>query len=145
MPVINIKVKKMENKEKMKAIITTKFGSPDVLQLKEVDKPTPKDNEVLVKVYATTVTSTDVNARSCKGSPLMWLFGRVMMGLTKPKRTILGYELAGEIESVGKDVKLFKEGDQVFGSTGLGVGAYAEYKCLPVLFSNILIYDCLST
>ncbi len=115
----------------MKAIVYTKYGPPDVLHLEEVAKPTPKDNEILIRVYATTVTSTDVNARNAKGSPLVWLFGRIMMGLTKPKRTILGYDLAGEIESVGKDVKLFKEGDQVFASTGLGAGCYAEYKCLP--------------
>jgi NADPH:quinone reductase-like Zn-dependent oxidoreductase len=98
----------------MKAIVYHKYGSPDVLELKEVDKPVPKDNEILVKVYATTVTAGDVILRSGTFPPLFWLPGRILFGFRKPKRTMLGYELAGEIESVGKDVKLFWKGDQVF-------------------------------
>lgn len=116
----------------MKAIMWTKYGSPDVLQLKEIAKPTPGANEVLIKIYATTVTAGDCEARNLKMPVLIRLPMRMYAGLRKPKRiTILGQELAGEIEAIGKDVKRFKAGDQVFGTTGLGFGAYAEYICLP--------------
>jgi len=116
----------------MKAIVWTKYGSPNVLQLKEIAKPTPKANEVLIKIYATTVTAGDCEARSLKMPILIRLPMRMYVGLRKPKRIrILGQELAGEIEAIGKDVKRFKAGDQVFGTTGLGFGAYAEYICPP--------------
>ena len=115
----------------MKAVVYEKYGSPDVLKLKEVNKPAPKDNEVLIKVYATTVTVADFRSRSFTVPRSVWLPARITLGLRKPKKQILGVELAGEIESVGKDVKRFKKGDQVFAATLISYGAYAEYKCLP--------------
>jgi NADPH:quinone reductase-like Zn-dependent oxidoreductase len=115
----------------MKAIVWTKYGSPDGLQLQEVDKPTPKDNEVLIRIYATTVTAADCELRSFKAFSAFWLPLRIYLGLIRPTRiTILGQELAGEIEAVGKDVTQYKKGDPVFAWTGLRLGGYAEYACL---------------
>jgi len=121
----------------MKASVYTKYRPPEVLHLKEVEKPAPKNNEVLIKIYATTVTTVDSNVRGFVFVPAGFGFlPRIMFGLTKPNKNILGTELAGEIEAVGKeavgkDVRIFKKGDQVFGMPGSSFSAYAQYICLP--------------
>ncbi len=116
----------------MKAVVWTKYGPPEVLEVRDLAKPTPKENEVLIRIYATTVTAGDSEMRNLKLPFFISLPMRIWIGFIKPKEnTIPGTELAGEIEAVGKDVKRFKEGDQVFGSVGMGFGANAEYICLP--------------
>ncbi|MCH8908997.1 MAG: NAD(P)-dependent alcohol dehydrogenase [Candidatus Heimdallarchaeota archaeon] len=118
----------------MKAIVATKYGSTKYLQLLEIDKPTPKDNEILVKIYASTVTSGDVTIRKLKFPvyPIFLLFARVFFGMKNLRKKVLGHEVAGEIEEIGNDVEKFKVGDQIFGSTtGLTGGGHAEYICLP--------------
>jgi NADPH:quinone reductase-like Zn-dependent oxidoreductase len=116
----------------MKAIVWTRYGSPDGLQLQELEKPVPKDDEVLIKIISTTVTAGDCEMRSLKIPVLFRLPMRLYNGFSKPERIkILGQELAGEIESIGKDVRSFQKGDQIFATTGFRFGAYAEYICLP--------------
>ena len=115
----------------MKAIVWTQYGPPDVLQLREVAKPTPKDKEVLIKIYATTVTAADCELRSLKLPIALGLPIRLYLGVRRPRISILGQELAGEIEAVGKGVARFKNGDPVFAWTGFRLGAYAEYTCVP--------------
>jgi NADPH:quinone reductase-like Zn-dependent oxidoreductase len=114
--------------ETMKAVVYEKYGPPEVLQIKEVEKPKPKGDEVLIKNYATTVHIGDTRVRSFRVPAKHWLPMRLFLGLTKPKRTILGMEASGVIESVGNDVKEFKKGDEVFTLNGFGFGAYAEYS-----------------
>ena len=123
----------------MKAIVYTQYGSPDVLQLKEVEKPTPKDHELLIRIFATQVNFGDILARKFNTtSPrnftmpaLLWLPARLAFGFSKPRKTILGSEFAGEVETVGNAVTRFKPGDQVFGYRGASLGTNAEYLCMP--------------
>jgi len=122
----------------MKAVVCTKYGPPEVLELKEVEKPTPKKNEVLIKIFATSATSSDTVVRGFKlpMNRLMGIMMRLVIGFSKPRNPILGMVLAGEVESVGKEVKRFKKGDPVFAYTvsssiKIRFGAYAEYTCLP--------------
>ena len=125
---------KIRKDNKMKAIVYEKYGPPEVLQIKEVEKPIPKDNEVLIKNFATTVHVGDTRMRSFNVPPGQWLFSRIFLGITGPRRKILGMELAGKIESVGKTVTRFRESDEVFALLFPGkeaFGGYAEYKCLP--------------
>jgi NADPH:quinone reductase-like Zn-dependent oxidoreductase len=114
----------------MKAIICTKYGHPEVLQLKEVETPIPKDNEILVKIHAANVTISDCIVRSGKVKLLLWLPMRIFVGFKRPRNSILGFELAGEVEAIGNNVKRFKQGDNVIAFTGKKFGAYAEYVCL---------------
>lgn len=115
----------------MKAIVYERYGPPDVLELREVEKPTPKVHEVLIRIHATTVTSGDWRVRSLNVPIGFRLISRLIFGLSRPKQPILGTELAGEIESVGKEVSKFKVGDKVFAFSGAGMGCHAEYKCMP--------------
>ena len=110
----------------MKAVVCTKYGSPDVLKLVHVEKPAPENSEILIKVYAASVTAADTMMR--RGTPF---YGRLFIGLLKPKNPITGTGFAGVVEHVGKDVQQFKAGDSVFGETGLGFGSNAEYVCIP--------------
>ncbi len=114
----------------MKAIICPKYGPPEVLQLRDVAKPSPKDNEVLIKIHSASVSAADCEIRRFDFPGWIWLPIRLWFGLLKPRITILGQDLAGEIEAVGKDVKTFHAGDRVYASTGATLGAYAEFICL---------------
>jgi len=114
----------------MKAIICTKYGSPDVLELREMPKPIPKDNEILVRIHATTVNSGDCRVRGLNGAWVYQILIRLFMGIKRPRKSVLGVELAGEVEAVGSKVSRYKKGDQVFAFKGMAFGTYAEYICL---------------
>jgi NADPH:quinone reductase-like Zn-dependent oxidoreductase len=114
----------------MKAVVCMRYGPPEVLHIMEVDKPIPRDNEILVKVRATTVAVADSRIRAFRVPSGAWIPARLALGITKPRKGILGVELAGDVEAVGKDVKRFKEGDAIFASTLSNMGGHAEYVCI---------------
>ncbi len=123
----------------MKAVIYTKYGPPEVLQIKEIEKPTPKDNEILIKIHATAVNSGDCRMRSFNVPPLLWIPSRIALGIFNPRKPVLGLVLSGEIEKVGRKIIKYKAGDQIYATTMVGMkfGAYAQYVCLP---ENSLMY-----
>lgn len=121
---------KREVKPAMKAVVCTGYGPPEVLRMQEVEKPRPASNEVLVKVHATTVSMGDFRIRSFTVPSIVWLPARMALGITRPRRNILGIELAGEVEAVGENVRRFRQGDPVFAATLQGFGAYAQYRCI---------------
>jgi NADPH:quinone reductase-like Zn-dependent oxidoreductase len=114
----------------MRAIVCTGYGPPDVLQLRDVPKPVPKDNEVLVRIRATTVSTADCELRRFDFAPWIWVPMRLGFGIRRPRRRVLGQELAGDVDAVGKKVGALRKGDRVFATTGIPLGAYAEYICL---------------
>lgn len=122
----------------MKAIAWTKYGEPDVLKLKDFEKPSPKSDEVLIKIHASSVTAGDCRIRATKVPMGFWLLTRLAFGLTKPRKPISGMDISGEIEIIGNNVTLFKKGDKVYGTTGMRLGANAEYTCLPAKSSFVI-------
>ena len=114
----------------MKAVICPRYGPPEVLKLKYIEKPVPKDNQVLIKIHASSVTQSDVFLRSSKVPLKLLIPMRIAIGILKPRKSVIGLVFSGEIEAVGKNIQRFKSGDQVYGLTGYGLGAYAEYKCM---------------
>lgn len=122
----------------MKAIVYTEYGTPDVLQVKEVEKPKPKDDEILIRIHAAEATKADCELRSFKFAvKWFWLPLRIAIGLTRPRNLVLGGYFAGKIESIGKDVSNFEKGDDVFGTAKLRMGAYGEYVCLPASYTIV--------
>jgi len=114
----------------MRAVVCTDYGPPEVLQLRDVVKPVPKEDEVLVRIRATTVSTADCELRRFDFAPWIWLPMRLAFGIRRPRQPVLGQELAGDVESVGKGVTSLRKGDRVFAATGIPLGAYAEYICL---------------
>ena len=114
----------------MRAVVCTGYGPPEVLRLRDVPKPVPKDNEVLVRIRATTVSAADCELRRFDFAPWIWAPIRLAFGIRRPRQPVLGQELAGDVEAIGKDVRTLKKGDRVFAATGIGLGAHAEYICL---------------
>lgn len=128
----------------MRAMVCTRYGPPEVLELQELDKPVPKTGEILIKVHASTVTAGDCEMRSFKFPVLLWIPLRLYLGVRKPRMKVLGQEFAGEIESAGSEQTLFVEGDRIFGSTEFKLGAYADYLCLPADYALARMADGVS-